>query len=114
MVKLKKRLWYKCRHSGFKQDQLVEEYKSLNKTTKKSQKSMRKLIFFKKTVCQNINYEGGFLLNIPPVNTFKNLFNFHCSGCQHYKKRKKDSYNKGTFYRANKGRSICFIYNIKC
>lgn len=49
MVKLKKSLWYKCRHSGFKQDQLVEEYKSLNKTTKKSQKSMRKLIFFKKT-----------------------------------------------------------------
>jgi hypothetical protein len=35
IVKLKKSLWYKCRHSGFKQYQNVEEYKSLNKTVKK-------------------------------------------------------------------------------
>ncbi len=35
IVKLKKNLWYKCRHSGFKQYQIVEEYKSLNKTVKK-------------------------------------------------------------------------------
>lgn len=35
MVKLKKSLWYNCRHSGFKQNQLVEEYKSLNKSVKK-------------------------------------------------------------------------------
>ena len=35
MVKLKKRLWYKCRNSGFKQVEMVEDYKILNKNVKK-------------------------------------------------------------------------------
>ncbi|XP_065658620.1 uncharacterized protein LOC136083141 [Hydra vulgaris] len=35
MVKLKKRLWYKCRHSRFKQTDMVNNYKTLNKNVKK-------------------------------------------------------------------------------
>jgi hypothetical protein len=35
MIELKRTLWYECRHSGFKQIEVVNEYKSLNKIVKK-------------------------------------------------------------------------------
>jgi hypothetical protein len=34
LIGLKKRLWYKCRHSGFKLTKIVTEYKNLNKNLK--------------------------------------------------------------------------------
>jgi hypothetical protein len=37
MVRLKKSLWYKCRHSRFKQNEMVDEYKSLNKNLKRKE-----------------------------------------------------------------------------
>ena len=35
MIKLKRTLWYECRHSGLKQAEVVNEYKSLNNMVKK-------------------------------------------------------------------------------
>ena len=35
MIKLKRTSWHECRHSGFKQVEVVNEYKSLNKIVKK-------------------------------------------------------------------------------
>ena len=34
LIGLKKHLWYKCRHSGFKLTEMVTEYKNLNKNVK--------------------------------------------------------------------------------
>ena len=34
LVGFKKRLWYKCRHSGFKQTEMITESKNLNKNVK--------------------------------------------------------------------------------